>query len=79
MNNKGIGKVWFTKPLRFRIGAMPIRIDASFTLSQCAVGWIKLWHIFMIHLVFVTINIEWLPLKSKDAAKSYLELKRGEK
>lgn len=72
MKNKGIFKIWFSKPLWFIIKTTPCKIELEFTLSQCRVGWCKLMNDFQIHLLFLDIIIWWLPLKSKKIAREYI-------
>jgi len=77
MRNKGLFKAFFSPSFRFIWGkATPVSISAEFTLSQCRVGWCKLWNNIQIHLLFVDIIIDYLRLDTREHAREYIN---GEK
>ena len=73
MRNKGLFKAFYTRPVRFIWGkATPVAISAEFTLSQCRIGWCKLWNNIQIHLLFVDIIIDYLRLDTREHAREYI-------
>lgn len=73
MRNKGLFKAFYTRPVRFIWGkATPVSISAEFTLSQCRIGWCKLWNNIQIHLLFVDIIIYYLRLDTREHAREYI-------
>nr|DAI32328.1 MAG TPA: hypothetical protein [Caudoviricetes sp.] len=73
MRSKGFFKAFFTPKVRFIWGkTTPVAIDAVFTLSQCRIGWCKLWDCIQIHLLFVDIIVEYLRLDTREHARNYI-------
>lgn len=73
MRSKGLFKAFYTPNVRFIFGkATPVTIAAEFTLSQCRVGWCKLWNCITIHLLFVDIIINYLRLDTRETARNYI-------
>ena len=73
MRNKGLFKAFFSPQYRFILGkATPVSVSAEFTLSQCRVGWCKLWNNIQIHLLFVDIIIDYLRLDTREHAREYI-------
>lgn len=74
MRNKGLFKAFFTPSFYFIWGkATPVSISAEFTLSQCRIGWCKLWNNIQIHLLFMDIIIDYLPLDTREHAREYIK------
>ena len=74
MRNKGLFKAFYTRKVRFIWGkATPVAISAEFTLSQCRIGWCKLWNNIQIHLLFVDIIVDYLRLDTREHARQYLQ------
>lgn len=73
MRNKGLFKTFFTPKVRFIWGkATPVELFAEFTLSQCRIGWCKLWDCIVIHLLFVDIIINYLWVHTRENARNYI-------
>ena len=74
MRNKGLFKAFFTPNFYFICGkATPVTLSAEFTLSQCRIGWCKLWNNIQIHLLFVDIIIDYLHLDTREHAREYIK------
>lgn len=78
--NKGIGKIFFSKNIRFIFNRkVAVTAFAEFTLSQCRIGWCKLERNLQIHLLFVDIIFEWITFKNREqAAKCIRDQKEQE-
>lgn len=74
MRNKGLFKAFYSRNIRFIWGkATPVTLSAEFTLSQCRIGWCKLWNNIQIHLLFVDIIIDYIHLDTREHARNYIE------
>ena len=73
MRNKGLFKAFYTRDVEFIWGkATPVALHAEFTLSQCRIGWCKLWNCVQIHLLFVDIVVDYLRLDTREHAINYI-------
>lgn len=71
--NTGIGKSFCTKHMIFRCNTTILWAYATFSLASFRIGWHKFWHVLDIHLFFVDIHIDWMPLGDKASAEFYIQ------